>query len=124
MCGARARLRLLNQALKEKALCLFLGEMERSYGLTVLGRGGERRGAPFFSLHSRTYRCVRPVYVASRETLSFGAQRPDPESYRGWLTRNARDTPLYTRRRDAASLNYTQQRCAGVRGDLGLYFGG
>ena len=91
------------------------------------GRGERDAGRRFFSL------CTRHRVGCSVFCLCMCAEMRSPEnslslfvvcaqSYRGWLTRNARDTPLYTRRRDAASLNYTQQRCAGVRGDLGLFW--
>ena len=95
-----------------KSLFVVSRRLERSYSrVPSTGGGGRdagRRRAVFFSL------CI---CFASKTLSLFCAQ-----SYRGWLTRNARDTPLYTRRRDAASLNYTQQRCAGVRGDLGLFW--
>ena len=86
--------------------------LERSY--STGGGGRETRGAVFFSAH------MLRSHTRAENSLSLFVVCA--QSYRGWLTRNARDTPLYTRRRDAASLNYTQQRCAGVRGDLGLFW--
>ena len=110
MC-ARARVLLCPVSSDfQKKVCLFLGDWN---ALTVVstGGGGRDAGRLFFLDPAHTYR------FASRTLSLLCAQ-----SYRGWLTRNERDTPLYTRRRDAASLNYTQQRCAGVRGDLGLFW--
>ena len=90
-------------------VCLFRRRLERSY--TYWGRGERDAGRRFFL-------CTYVALAHARRELSLSFA----QSYRGRLTRNARDTPLYTRRRDAASLNYTQQRCAGVRGDLGLFW--